>query len=121
MYSVVHTHTCIYTYPTHKNNCKIILGTARWWLRAPAVCSSSSPGFDFQHPYGDLQSSVTLVPGDLMPSWPPCVPEMHMVQTCMQIIHTHKAGARALKCEYWELGSGSCALLLTALYSMSVM
>lgn len=26
------------------------------------------PGFDSQHPHGGLQQSVTLVPGDLMPS-----------------------------------------------------
>lgn len=100
---------CVYKYthiPNTQNKCKIILGPARWWLRAPAVCLSSSPRFDSQYPYGDLQSSVTL----FQRIW--CPPGLHGYQrctwcrlTCRQNIHTHRAGVGALKCEYWKLGS----------------
>jgi hypothetical protein len=36
------------------------------WLRAPAALPARGSHFGSQHPYGSLQPSVTLVPGDLM-------------------------------------------------------
>lgn len=55
------------------NHQKILQGTraVAQGLRKDLICSSKGPGFDPQHPYGDLEPSVTPEPGDLTPSlWP---------------------------------------------------
>jgi hypothetical protein len=58
-----------------------------------ADCSSREPGFNPLDLRGGSQLSVTIVPGDLMPSSGLCGYQAHMwytgIHTCRQAEHPH--------------------------------
>ena len=59
------------------------------WLRALAALPED-PGVGSQHPQGQSQGSVALVPRDLrydVLSWPPWALHAQSVQTAMQTVH----------------------------------